>query len=237
MTNCEEITNRINVNQNNGEKMEKFETLKVGYHQENKDYAEFYDKPIALDDLQFISDKIAKHFKIRKPTVTDYGFRSSGGKAFKFGNYIKLSRSCGMNFGTLCHELNHFVCWDEITDKRYSLHPIDRIRHGTKKWNRNLQKLLRYCKKKNFWQDEIARKHTPKPPKPEPSKDELRSKRIELLKSRREAYERRIRLSQNRIKKLIRQISYLEKRQLLTLNSGALKDAPLSFNAHLVYNR
>jgi len=228
MTNDEEITNRINVTKTMGEKMEKFETLKVGYYQENVKYAEFYSRKIALFDLQFISDKIAKHFKLRKPTISVYGYRIS--RAFKFGTYIKLSRSCGLNFGTLCHELNHFVCWNEITMKKYSQHPIDKIRHGTKKWNRNLQKLLRYCKKKNFWQDEIARRHTPKPPKPEPTKDELQNKRLALLKSRKDAYERRIRLSENRIKKLNRQIAYREKRQL-TLNYGASKDVPLlSFN-------
>jgi len=186
-----------------------FETLKVGYYQEDTKYAEFYSRKIALDDLQFISDKVAKHFKLRKPIISVYGYRIS--RAFKFGTYIKLSRTYGLNFGTLCHELNHFVCWNEELNKKFSQHPIDRIRHGTKKWNRNLQKLLRYCKKKNFWQDEIARRNAPKPPKPEPTKEDITAKKLRQLEANCKRYQTKLKLYGNKLKKAQKKIARLQK--------------------------
>jgi hypothetical protein len=206
-TNYELVTNRINVTQKQMTK--EFETLKVGYYQEDTKYAEFYSRKIALDDLQFVSDKIAKHFKLRKPVISVYGYRIS--RAFKFGSYIKLSRTYGLNFGTLCHELNHFVCWDEITMKKYSQHPIDRIRHGTKKWNRNLQKLLRYCKKKNFWQDEIARRNAPKPPKPEPTKEDIKAKKLRQLEANCKRYQTKLKLYGNKLRKAQKRIARLQR--------------------------
>lgn len=177
-----------------------FESLKVNYDGEWKAYPIFYNKKIDSKDLQFIADKIARHFKLsKKPDISIFNYR--GSRALKYDNYIKLSMKYGLDFGTLCHELNHFFCWNEQDKQRFSGKPIKRIRHGTKKWNRNLQKLFRYCQKKNFWEQEIVRRNEPIPAKPELTHEELISKTIERFERNCKRYTANIRMYQRKLHK------------------------------------
>jgi hypothetical protein len=174
--------------------------LKVAYGSEWRTYPQ-YKKEISCDNVQFITDKITRHFKLQDIYVAVAGYRIS--RAYKFGHRIRL---CSLNFGTLCHEINHFLCWKQQDRKG-----LDEIRHGTKKWNRNLQRLLNYCEKHNYWQEELARRNAPKPIKPEPSKNDLRKQRVILLENRIKKWNSKIKFCSNKIKKANKSIVRLNK--------------------------
>ena len=175
--------------------------LKISYRSEWRAYAKFREKKFNRNDAQFIANKIARHFKIPRVRIVLSGYRIS--KANYFMNRITL---CDDDFWVLCHEINHFLC-----HKQEMKLGADRIRHGTKKWNRNLQRLLKYCEKHNFWEEELARRNEPKPVKQEPTKDELRSQRIILLENRIKKWNGRMKFYSNKIKKANRSVAGLRK--------------------------
>lgn len=74
-----------------------------------------------------------------------------------------------------------------------------------------MKRVINYCRKKNWFEEELQRRTAPKPKKQEPTKDEVRSKRIILLEERKAGYERRIKLAENKIKKLNKQIAGLKR--------------------------
>lgn len=149
-------------------------------------------------EAERITNKIARHFKLGKFRVYFYGNSGSA----RIWSYGKMRLSHNPSLATICHELCHPLCY-----KRYK----KRIRHGTKKWNYQLNRLIEYCRKKNFWKEEIEKWRQPKPIKPEPTKEELRQQRVKLLEERKQKYERRIKLAENRIKKINRQIAGLKR--------------------------
>jgi hypothetical protein len=181
-----------------------FKNLKISYGGErySKEYKDFFQKKVSEYQACFIVKKLEKHFKLGGIWVRFYSNDWDSGRASRCRYSIRLCRNPSL--GVICHEVNHFLCWKIERTKQ-----CEDIRHGTKKWNRNLQKIFKYCAKKNFWQEEMDRKTAPKPAKPEPTDNELRMQKIQKLEDRKASYERRIKLSENRIKKLNRQIAGL----------------------------
>lgn len=186
-----------------------FANLKVGYHEERNEYKEFNDKKIDEEDVQFVTNKIARHFKIRQLYTYAYGNRDSG-RAYHFGGRIRVCYN--PSWLTLAHEINHFLAW-----QKYGINGKTRVRHGTKRWNRFLQKILRYIKKKNFWEQELEERKQKRieasKPKPEPTATEIRSKKIEKAEEKIKRYESKIKRYQNKLKKARRSLNILKKNQ------------------------
>ncbi len=177
----------------------------IGYHRERQHWKEFKEK-VSNAHAEIIVKKLARHFKLPIHTVHFHGYKDSGSASSGWGR-IRLSNN--PSIGLICHEVNHFLCW-----KKFGTRSIDgkkAVRHGTKKWCRQLQVIINYANKMNYWKEELERRTTPKPPKPEPTKEEIRLQKVGLLEKRKQDYERKIRLSQNRIKKANRKISGLKR--------------------------
>ena len=170
----------------------------AGYHEEDEVYSEYYNRKISDSDAEYIANKLGRHFKLGSVYVYFYGYCGSG-RAYRFGRRLRLSHN--PSIGLICHEVNHFLCW-----KIQSMKNLSRIRHGTKKWNRQLQRLLKYCKKKNFWEDELRRKNEPKPVKPEPTKNEIVTMKFLRLQKNLKRYESRIKFYTNKAKKTKRKL-------------------------------
>ncbi|CAK0770693.1 hypothetical protein CCP3SC1AL1_520002 [Gammaproteobacteria bacterium] len=146
-----------------------FRTLKVGYHNESFVYAGIYRKKIANNNVQYLTDKITRHFKIASIRVV-FHTRMTRGSASYYSRRITLPYNT--NFGTLCHEINHFLCW-----KKFGIGD-NKARHGTKRWNRALQRIMKYCVGKNFWEQDLKDR--------EKARQQRQLKEIELNKKQRE---------------------------------------------------
>lgn len=183
-----------------------FERLKVGYHQERDVYTEFADKKLDEEDVQFITNKIARHFKIKQLYIKLHGNRDSG-RAYRFGSRIRVAYN--PSWHVVAHEINHFLIWKKSPNKR--------VRHGTKKWNRSLQRILKYIKKKNFWEQELLDRKQSRieasKSKPEPTVTEIRSKKIEKAEAKMKRYESKIKMYQKKLQKARRSINALKRHQ------------------------
>jgi len=155
---------------------------------------------VSDNDTQKIVDKICRHFKLGKYNLRFRG-ENGGATIWTFSKHIRFSHN--PSFVLICHELCHALC-----RRRYE---NSKIRHGCKKWETQMKRLIGYCKAKNFWKEEIEKWSIPKPTKPEPTKDELRTLKIEKAKSNIVRYEKKIKMYQRKISKAKRSISMLER--------------------------
>ena len=157
------------------------------------------DMKVSNKEAEMVVKKLSKHFKLSIRYVEFYGFRDSG-MASSWSGRIRLSNNPSVH--VICHEVCHFLCWKKVRQGKFKKHP----QHGSKKWLTQLKVVHNYVIKHNYWKEEFERRTQPKEPKPEPTKQELRIKKLKQLEDRKQKYERRIRLSENRIKKINRQI-------------------------------
>ena len=77
----------------------------------------------------------------------------------------------------------------------------------TKVHRKIMKRMLNYCKKKDWFKDELERRLTPKI-KIEPTLEELKQKEIEKLKFKIKKYETKIKMYQNKLKKSIRSLNH-----------------------------
>jgi hypothetical protein len=210
-----------------------FQSLTVGYHEENSAYEEFTKKEIGFDNVQYAVDKLERHFKLRPMTAIhrrNSGWGSGGATAYPNGTIVFRSKDYKIEWLTIAHEVNHFLCW-KIQSKKQ----IDKIRHGTKKWNRQLQKILRYIKNRNFWEQEMKdreqrqtekqlkeiedrKKHREEEKiklafqgltKTKPTKEDKKKQKIAKIEQRIKCYQRKIKLNQTLLKKANKKLKRL----------------------------
>jgi hypothetical protein len=183
----------------------------VGYGEERTAYREFADKTIEERDADFVTNKIARHFKLRQLYVVKRGNNDSG-RASSNG-VMRVSHN--PSWLTLAHEVNHFLCWKKYGYRNASGNKI--VRHGTRKWNKELRRILRYIQKKNFWEQELAERkqriEEASKPKPEPTVSEIRAKKIEKAEQKIKRYESKIKMYQTKLKKAIRSMNALKRNQ------------------------
>lgn len=175
--------------------------VEVGcYVKERIVFKDAYEKELDSRTTLMICKKLCRHFKINH-----LGVRWTSGRNKPKGSrdYILLNYDWN-NFGVLCHELAH-----TIQIRKYSS-----ARHNKKHW-RIFERVIRYCRKKDWFQDELERRTSSKPIKPELTKKEIRVKKIESLelsvKKAIKKQETRIKRTQNLIKKNNRRISALKR--------------------------
>jgi len=170
------------------------------YYDEKEKFSEAYGKKLSFKEIRIVFDKLKRHFKLNLWIE----FRTMRGGTFKrswSGSMIYLPYKT--SFGMLCHEIAH---------------AIDSKKRGKTKHDKKLMKILgsviKYCKKKDWWKDEIT-KRTEIKIKPEPTKIEIRDRKIEKKKLDLKRYNKRlnyfVKLYTNKIKKANRSIVMLER--------------------------
>lgn len=172
------------------------------YCDEREQFQEEWKKTIPNRDvLVIIIKKLLRHFKLGNVMI----HFTSGRNHSHAGRWnVTINTTSQMNFAVVCHELAHtYQAKHENFERGDHWH--------TKKHRKIMKRMLNYCKKKDWFNKEIERRITLKPIKEEPTKEEQRTSRIKQLEERKKGFERKIRLSNNRIKKLNRQISALKR--------------------------
>ena len=172
------------------------------YHDEHIKFKEVYAKKLDYDSSEIVIQKLLKHFKI---PVWQVRIRRTnkigGGKCYRNG-VIKLRWAT--DFGIVCHELAHFLAYRKYHNMKHN-----------KKMYRIMQKIINYCKRKNYWQDETQKRLAPKPVKPEPTKDEIQQLKIQKKQQALARYEKKLKyytkLYGNKIKSTKRSLIMLER--------------------------
>ena len=123
------------------------------YRLENIRWKEQEEMKVTNEAAEMIVKKLSKHFKIYIRSVS---FKTGGWSfAYRFGKYIRFRHNPSMR--TICHEVCHLYCWDKFDKK---------VQHGSKKWLSQMKIVINYCKRKNYWKEELERRTAPKEPKP-----------------------------------------------------------------------
>lgn len=183
----------------------------IKFYQKERDlFRDTFDKKISGKEVEIVFDKIKKHFKI-------YGYLNFnnrvGGKAHS-GGVIEFPYNT--SFGVVCHEIAHLIY---------------RKKYGTFKHNKKLMKIIgrvvNYCKRKNYWQDELQRRLEVKPD-PLPTRDEVREKKLEKKRMDLIRYEKRlkryIKFYTNKIRKAKKSIRMLERSQFVSVDKFENKE-------------
>jgi hypothetical protein len=134
------------------------------YSDEKILYKEAYDKQLCGKELDLAFEKLKRHYKL--DLAIRHNKRCNG--SFR-GWYIDVPYKT--SYGLLCHEIAHAI------DKKKR----ERSQHD-KKLMRLIGRVINYCKKKNWWQEELERR-TEFKIKPQPTKDELQEQKLEKRKS------------------------------------------------------
>jgi hypothetical protein len=175
------------------------------YEWEWQEFKDAWDIKLSTTETKIIFDKLIRHFKLNCRLY------------FKNGRSGNANRWCvkvpyRTPLGLLLHEISHVRNYQKYDNKGHN-----------KKLKRTIRTIYNYCKKRNFWQEEIARRTEIKPPKPQPTPIEKQEKKIAKRKADLERYHKRLKyftkLYSNKIKKANRSISSLE-RHLQKLQSS-----------------
>ena len=120
----------------------------IFYQKERQLFQEAFQTTVSDGDIQFIANKIVRHFKIssRNIQIDIYGYRN----AMAYYNYIRLPHN--PSFGFICHELAH------IHQRRK-----DGNTKHTKKLMTIIKRFVNYCTRQNFWKAELEKRNQPKP--------------------------------------------------------------------------
>ena len=165
------------------------------YEKEQKEFGEAYHKKISGDEIRIVFKKLTRHYRIN--TRLEFGSRWNGHYQ---GWCIKIPyNTC---FGLLCHELAH-----AYQNQKYN------VKGHNKQLMRIIRRFVNYCKKRNYWQDELQ-KRTEIKIKPEPTQEELKLIGINKIKSDLIRYDKKLKyynkLYSNKIKKAKRRLISLE---------------------------
>ena len=164
------------------------------YEKERVEFKEEFEKKLTAKELDIVSKKLCRHFKIGPQIFYGRG-------SYANNSYIQISYKWGMNFGVLCHELAHYYCF------RYN----KKRGHNKVHW-RVMKRFFNYCRKRNFWKEELD-KRTEIKAKHIPAECEIRDKKIDKVKRDIERYNKRLnyfnKLYSNKIKKANKRLSML----------------------------
>lgn len=119
-----------------GAKFEKHQGFCLKFYlQERQLFPEAFSTKVSDDLARKIVKKLIRHFYGRKasscPSVRFYGHKQSG--ALGWGMRLSHNPSIGL----ICHEVAHM-----------------RVSRHSKKLMRLIKKMVKYCKKKNYWEEE-----------------------------------------------------------------------------------
>jgi hypothetical protein len=174
------------------------------YSNERVEFKEEFSKKLPnAKATTIVIRKLLRHYKLGNWKRFEIGF-TSGRNYSKAGRWHIIINLDDNNFGTICHEVAHtYQAMKENFERGDHWH--------TKKHRRIMVRMLNYCKKKNWFEDELNKRLAIKQPKPEPTKDEKREKQIENLEKSNKRHQTKIKRCQTLIKKNNRRISALKR--------------------------
>lgn len=169
------------------------------YRKEREEFEEAFKKSLSVDGAEIVYKKLLKHFKIR-PVRLDW---TSGCIRPKCSSWRVLLNYHYNTFGVLCHEVGHLWMFQK-TDKQ----------GHNKKHKKIMKRMIHYCEKKNWFEEELNRRLAPKPVKPEPTKEELNLKLIARLENNCKRYQTKLKLYSGKLKKTQKKIERIKKRTI-----------------------
>ena len=184
-------------------------------------YLKFYQKERKLfseESVMKVSDEVAEII-FRK---LERHFIDSRRYPFRLRFYGNGGGACGMWGIRLPHNPTILLICHELAHRIHRLKYGSTKRHHTKKLMRIIKRLITYCRKKNYWKEEIKRRTPPKPvpePKPEPTKQQIMEGKlskathtVERMKERIKTTQRKMKNQEKTLKKHERRVRYYERR-------------------------
>ncbi len=169
----------------------------IYYWKEKLEHKESFDKKLSVKKAEMIYKKLCRHFKLSRVRLE----WTSGCVRPKCSSWRVLLNVSNNNFGVLCHEVGHLYQFQK-----------PKYKQGHNKWHKKIMKrMVDYCEKKNWFEEELDRRTKPKEPKPEPTPKELRLKKIERFEQGIKRHQTKIKRCQTLIKKNNRRISALKR--------------------------
>lgn len=171
------------------------------YKEKTEWFPEAFKKQMTRMEAEIVFRKLCRHFKLDGIYSKVNLYWVSGNRCPKaYGvSAVKLNIDCN-DFGRLCHELAHIAMC-----KKYHKMGHNKIH------KKIMKKMINYCKRKNWFENELNRRMAPKPEKPELTKDEIRQQKILKLEKAIKRHQTRIKRCENAIKKANRRISSLRR--------------------------
>jgi hypothetical protein len=175
---------------------------------ENMRFKKYIDIKVSDEAGSIIFKKLFSHFcsparhfpPPNLPRIVFWGGRQSGR-----ASSLRVRLAHNPCILLIAHEFGHIYVFHKHN------HNMNAVRHGTKKWYRYLQRIINYGDKRNWWADEIARRTTPKDPKPEPSKNEQRDERIRKSEEKIKRYASKLKLYQGKLNREKRRLKALQR--------------------------
>jgi len=133
----------------------------VFYMDERNEFKEAYEKTLTYKEAKIICKKLNRHYKLNG--FLEFTDRVGGGKCSRYGRIILRWQT---NFGILCHEFSHLYEFRKYNES-----------HHRKRLRRIMKTITNYCKKKNYWSEELN-KRTEVKIEIEPTKSELQNEKI-----------------------------------------------------------
>ena len=166
----------------------------VYYSKEKEEFKEAFEKKLEINSAEMIYKKLCRHWKI-SPTTVQW---TSGRNHPHAGWGITLNKDWN-NFGVLCHEFAHHYCQRKLSN------------HGHNKvhW-KFMKRMINYCRKKNWFEEELKRRIEPKWIRLKTDK-EIRQDKIKRLEESTKRCISKIKRYQNLIKKNNRKTSALKR--------------------------
>lgn len=174
------------------------------YQQEREQFPEEHSRHLKDAEAEIIFKKLCRHFKLGNAKLIFDNRGNHGGYNWGKGWHIQINHS--PNLLDFLHEMAHiFHC-------RYRRKQGEH--YHNKKFNRVVKRFVNYCRKKNYWQEEIIKRTAPKPPKPEPTKEEIRMRKTKKVREKFKRYESKIKLYTTKLNKAKRSLAALERNDI-----------------------
>ena len=174
------------------------------YHDEEVEFKEAFDKKMSSEITMIIYKKLCRHFKLREARVK----WTSGRNHPRCCSWQITFNYNFNNIGVLCHEVAHLYQFQKPRKSK--------IWHSKEHW-KIMKRMINYCAKKNYFEEEVVRRLSPKPVKPQPTKLEIKSQELNKLQEKIVRYEKKIKMYQKKLSKAKRGFS-LRSKHLQTLN-------------------
>lgn len=125
----------------------------IYYIEEKKIHSEAFCKELDSKSARIVLSKLVRHYKLPEPYLK---WTSGRNHPHANRNTITLNLTWN-NFGVLCHELAHF--YQQNDRKMVSYY----IRKGNHRWHdkkhtKIMKRMIDYCKKKNWFANELIRR-------------------------------------------------------------------------------
>jgi len=118
------------------------------YDKEEQMFPEANKRKLTVQETKIVFSKLCRHFKL--DLTLFFNGRINGGFYEKGVRAIELGKN--LNFGILCHEIAH-----DLDHKKRGVTKHD------KKLLRVIKRVINYCEKKGWWEDELKARTEEKP--------------------------------------------------------------------------